>query len=441
MAPEPARTEPVAPDDPPAERTVVTPCRPGALTRRGEATVTRQASAPNGFSSNHDPAPPSLHLINPRTDPRWDTWLDAFPDATVFHTSAWAAVLEDTYGFKPVYLLLGDLDQPTALLPFMECSSPFTARRGVSLPFTDHVAPLVRERRESPKVESRSPKDVDASASNLELPTSNSEPRTSNLAPRPSDFDFRPSDFLTFARSRRWRTLECRGGGEAFWPSAPASLRFYRHTIDLVPDERVLFARLDSAVRRAIRKAERSGLEIRREQSREAVEIYYALHCQTRKKHGLPPQPISFFHNLYRHLIERDLGQVFLAYHHGRPVAGAVFLQSFRQALYKFGASDEANLELRANNLVFWTAIRHYAERGYQTLDLGRTSLDQSGLRRFKLGWGAVETTIEYVKFDLRRDRFLTERDHVTGWHTALFRRLPIPVLRWLGARLYPHLT
>ncbi|MCZ7636146.1 MAG: GNAT family N-acetyltransferase [Verrucomicrobia bacterium] len=208
-----------------------------------------------------------------------------------------------------------------------------------------------------------------------------------------------------------------------------------------MPDERVLCARLDSAVRRAIRKAERAGLEVRREQSREAVEIYYDLHCRTRKKHGLPPQPISFFHNLHRHLIERDLGEIFLAYHQGRPVAGAVFLRSFRQALYKFGASDEANLELRANNLVLWTAIRHYAERGFQTLDLGRTSLDQSGLRRYKLGWGATETTIAYVNYDLRHDQFLVGRDRSTGWHTALFRRLPIPVLRWLGACLYPHLT
>lgn len=405
----------------------VTRCRPGALTRRGEDMATHFASLAKDSASNPDPVPPSFHLINPRTDPRWDTWLDAFPDATVFHTAAWAAVLEDTYGFKPVYLAFGDPDSPTALLPVMECSSPFTGRRGVSLPFTDHVPPLIRDRRESAKVESRSAKDVEASASDLPL--------------RPSNFDFRPSDFLPFARARRWRTIECRGGTETFWPSAPASLRFYGHTLDLVPDERVLFARLDSAVRRAIRKAERAGLEVRREQSREAVETYYALHCQTRKKHGLPPQPISFFHNLLRHLIERDRGEIFLAYHQDRPVAGAVFLQSFRHPLYKFAASDEASLELRANNLVLWTAIRHYAERGFQALDLGRTSLDQSGLRRFKLGWGAAETTIAYVRYDLRHDRFLHGRDRITGWYTALFRRLPIPVLRWLGARLYPHLT
>jgi hypothetical protein len=43
------------------------------------------------------------------------------------------------------------------------------------------------------------------------------------------------------------------------------------------------------------------------------------------------------------------------------------------------------------------------------SLHLGKTSLQHEGLRRFKRNLGAVERRIEYVKYDLRRNRFLVE--------------------------------
>jgi hypothetical protein len=72
-------------------------------------------------------------------------------------------------------------------------------------------------------------------------------------------------------------------------------------------------------------------------------------------------------------------------------------------------------------------------------LHLGRTSLWNDGLRRFKLGWGAREERIEYVKYDLGAGRFVCDRDESTGWHTRIFQRMPIRLSRWLGAALYRH--
>lgn len=342
-----------------------------------------------------------FRIVNPLTEPSWDDWINAHPESTVFHTSAWAAVLQETYGFRPQYLVTSETDGPRGVLPLMECASSITRLRGVSLPFTDYVQPLVR-----------------GSAAFKAL------------------FD----QAIALGRQRGWRAFECRCGSDCL-PDAPASLTFYRHVLDLRGDEAKPLAGFDSSVRRAIRKAERSAIELHREESWEAVAAYYVLHCQTRRKHGLPPQPVGFFRSLYRHLIARGAGCVFLACHQGRPIAGALFLHRGGQALYKYGASDEAHLDLRANNLLFWVAIQFYADHGYQTLDFGRTSLGNDGLRRFKLGWGAAESRAGYLKYDLRRDRFVTDRDLASGWHNALFRRLPLPVLRWVGARLYRHLT
>jgi lipid II:glycine glycyltransferase (peptidoglycan interpeptide bridge formation enzyme) len=171
-----------------------------------------------------------------------------------------------------------------------------------------------------------------------------------------------------------------------------------------------------------------------------AVRDFYRLLRQTRQRHGMPPQPFAFFANLQRHILAPNHGRVVLARLGRVAVAGAVFLQFGRTALFKFGASDESFQNLRANNLVMWRAIQWHVQRGFESLDFGRTSLDNEGLRRFKLSWGTQERTIEYLRYELRAERFVTSEDRSSGWHNRLFRRLPGRISQLIGAGLYRHL-
>jgi hypothetical protein len=88
-----------------------------------------------------------------------------------------------------------------------------------------------------------------------------------------------------------------------------------------------------------------------------------------------------------------------------------------------------------------WEAIKRCAGLGCASLHLGRTSLANPGLRQFKLGFGAREETIEYCKYDLRRQRFVKDIDRAEGWINGLFRLLPLPLFRMAGQALYPHLS
>ena len=345
----------------------------------------------------------SWAVVDPLATPAWDEWVRAWPQAGVFHTAAWMAVLTATYGFKSLALVRSAADGRRALLPLMECASPWRGRRGVALPFSDHLEMLAATLAEQQEL--------------LEAA-------------------------IALGRARGWRYVEGRSGGEDGGVAAGReSVRFLRHVLRLDREAAALFAGLEGSVRQAIRKAAREGVEVRQETSWDAVAAFYELHSQTRRSHGLPPQPLRFFRHLHAGLIARGAGAVFCAYRQGRPLAAAIFLQMGPRVVYKFGASDREYLHLRANNAVMWAAIRHYAETGCTTLDLGRTTVGQEGLRRFKLSWGSEETEIGYWQYDLRRDRFVRQPDRSTGWHTTLFRRLPVPVLRWLGERLYPHLT
>jgi len=337
---------------------------------------------------------------NPLTVEGWNTRIAFDREHNIFHTAEWAGVLADTYGFAPICFTAGRGDEPEAVFPVMEVASRLTGRRGVSLPFTDHCEPL-----------------------------GSSEAVSAAMR-----------DALEFGRTRGWRYLECRGGGRAdFLKNAAPSVSFHGHALDLERDTDRLFARLDGSVRRAIRKAEKSGLTIEFSTSLSAVHNYYQLHCITRRHHGLPPQPFRFFEAIHRRLVDRGLGAVVSARLGDQVVAAAVFLKAGARATYKFGASDRRFQETRANNLVMWEAIRRFASEGAAVLDFGRTSLDNEGLRRFKRGWGAREFRINYYRYDLRRNAFVTEPDRASGWHTRVFRLLPIPLARTIGTLLYKH--
>jgi lipid II:glycine glycyltransferase (peptidoglycan interpeptide bridge formation enzyme) len=211
--------------------------------------------------------------------------------------------------------------------------------------------------------------------------------------------------------------------------------------LELGRDEARLLDRFGSSVRRAIRKAENAGVQVELSQSREAMRTFYALHCKTRRRHGLPPQPGSFFLNIWEHMVSKQAGFVALATCREMPVSASVFLHSGKRAIFKFGASNQALQHLRANNLVMWEAIKWYAHHGFEVLDFGRTSIAQEGLRTFKRGWGTEERRIEYFRYDFRKSGFVLDKDSVLGWYRSMFKMMPVGLLRLVGGLIYKHLA
>ena len=353
------------------------------------------------FTDKHDTVDDQVRVLNPLEIENWDSRLEHFPEANFFHGAAWARVLNSTYGYQPMYFTTGEGNGIRSLLPVMEVDSWLTGRRGISLPFTDECEPL----------------GVDANSIGLLFVNAQ-----------------------IYAKQHAWKYLECRGGMAAL-EQASASTSFYNHRLQMQPDEAALFARFDSSVRRAVRKAGQSQITIEFSQSSAAISSFYDLLCMTRQRHGVPPQPFHFFSNIHRHILAQNQGWVVLARHGGIPVAGAVFLHSNKSVIYKFGASNAAFQHLRPNNLVMWEAIRRYAREGFSTLDFGRTELTNEGLRQFKLSWGTQERIIDYFRYDTQNNCFLINKNEDNGTLRQLFRSLPRFVSRLVGILLYKHIA
>ncbi len=349
-----------------------------------------------------------------------------------FHSSHWAKVLCESYGYKPLYFVdilnsnlkrsapstSNYLDAPHAMLsapgslravshkelltciPVMEVKSFLTGRRGVSLPFTDYCEPIIEK--------TISIQDI--------------------------------FSYLTeYGKQVGWKYIEIRGNGNSPH-DLPVSSYYYGHILDLSQNEEQIFSGFRSSTRRNIKKAIKEGVKVNVSNSLKSIREFYRLNCITRKDHGQPPQPYYFFKKIYDHIISKNYGMVVSASYKGKIIAGAVYFHFGKKALFKYGASDKKYQHVRANNIVMWEAIKRYCKQGYSTFCFGRTEQENPGLRQFKSGWGAEEKIIKYYKYDLKKSAFLNGNSRMSELHNKVFNKMPIPLLKVVGSVLYKHI-
>ncbi|MFO7693218.1 MAG: GNAT family N-acetyltransferase [Vicinamibacterales bacterium] len=353
-----------------------------------------------------------MHVLDPLTDTRWTDLLDRHPRASVFHSRGWLQALKRTYGYEPVVLTTsaqGPLENGLALCRV----STWLARRLVSLPFSDHCDPLMDR-----------PDDLEAML-----------------------------EFLTGEMEREhWRSLELRPRPGA-WPEGgerPSGVaegsRFCLHTLDLAqPEERIFRNFHASSTQRAIRRAEREGLTYEAGRSEPLLSAFYRLLRLTRRRHGLPPQPMAWFRNLIgcipstRFARSGQGATIHVASKDGRPVAGILTLTFKQSMVYKYGGSDAAYHPLGGMPFLFWRAIQAAKALGVEELDLGRSDLDQPGLVAFKEHLGGVRSELTYyTRPEIRAGA--GRRDPFDRLAREAIRYLPDAVLDLSGRFLYKHL-
>lgn len=341
-----------------------------------------------------------VHVLDPLTDPRWDDLVARHPRASVFHTQGWLDALKRTYGYEPFTLTTtgaGPLDDGLAFCRVRT----WAARRLVSLPFSDHCEPLVE-----------APSALAAMVEWLDLER----------------------------REGGWRSFELRpctpSGGRPV--GVAETQRFMLHTLDLRrPAADIFRAFHSSSTQRAIRRAEREGLEYDAGRSRAHLEEFFGLLRLTRRRHGLPPQPLEWFRQLLASFGERLT--IHLARHESTAVAVILTLTFKRTMVYKYGGSDAAHHARGGMPFLFWRAIQQAQAAGIEALDLGRSDLDQEGLIAFKDHLGATRSELTYYgrpgrPADQTRQGVLSSAARRVAAH------LPDAALDFTGRVLYRHL-
>lgn len=339
-------------------------------------------------------------LTNPQdSNYEWERNVFSNPDYSFFNSKEWLELIIQSYNYKNISIIKNESDSSFQYFPLVEINSFITGKRAVCLPFSDYCEPLAADQ---------------------------------------TAFDICFNKLLEQGEIAKWKYLEIKGGAKFLSQHEPAAIDF-GHLLHLNTDENKLFSSFSSNTKRNIKKSLSEGLEVEISSDQKAMNDYYNLNLITRKRHGLPPQPYKFFQNLFEKIINTGRGTICLASHNKQIIAGAVYLHFGKKVLYKYGASDLSLQNLRANNLVMWEAIRHYAALGYEEFYFGKTEPENEGLRRFKNGWNTVEYEIKTFRYDFTKKNFVKLKTKTHGEHNKYFASLPIPLLKAIGKIAYRH--
>jgi hypothetical protein len=341
--------------------------------------------------------------IEPLKDPRWAHFVESHPGSSVFHTTAWLEALYRTYGYSSVVYT----DEPPGVelksgVPFCHINSWLTGSRFVSVPFADHCEPLVE-----------SPTTLIGLCSRLLQPP---------LSSQHAYVEMRPLQLLP-------------GLGQ---PWEPGSV-YHWHRIDLSPSLPILFRNCHrDSVQRKIRRAEREHLQYESGRSEALLTAFYRLLLLTRRRHGIPPQPITWFRNLIACF--GNALTIRVASMSGQPAAAILTLRHKNTLVYKYGCSDVRMNKYGGTHLLFWRAIEEAKEENLLTFDLGRTDIANEGLTTFKNRWGAISEPLIYHRLPLsvRSDSGKISK-MVTGFGKKLLPYLPDTVFVAIGELLYRH--
>jgi CelD/BcsL family acetyltransferase involved in cellulose biosynthesis len=304
----------------------------------------------------------NLVRIDPRTDPLWSQLLERQRDS-LFHSGLWLEVLHRTYQMDiQANLLLNDAAEPEAGIHYCAISD-IRGERIISLPFSDYCDPLVSNDVQwdaliEPLLDMRQP--MNMRCLDNEIP-------------------------LTDARYQHVK--------RAKW-----------HGIDLERDPELLWPGIESSARRAIRKAEKSGITVRLAQDEQDLRAFFKLHLGIRKyKYRLLAQPYRFFQNIWEIFSAAGRAALMLATVGDEVIGSVMFLGWGSTLYYKFSASSSAHLEYRPTDLLIWEGMKFAQEHGYTFLDLGLSDWDQEGLVRYKRKFATSEKTITFLQHQVDR--------------------------------------
>jgi hypothetical protein len=292
------------------------------------------------------------------SDERWLNFISARPDSVIFHHPSWIKMIAQYYRFTPfLAIVTNPHGQILAGVPIMAIKKAKRSNRWVSLPFTDHCAPLAETQEDLLQLENG-------------LVESMGERKAADLELR---WEYPDSQKLFHSNDYMLAILDISG-----------ELKDIAH-------------RMGSNNYRKTRLAGKHGVTVENGTSMKYLEMYYQLHLETRRRQGVPVQPWGFFKALQKEILEPGMGNIWLGMKEGKAVAGLFTLNWNKTFIYKYSANNEIGRQTFASYSVLWEAIQWANSQGYTRLDFGRSDISNEGLRRYKNQWGSTEIPLIYT--------------------------------------------
>ncbi|MCL5019791.1 MAG: GNAT family N-acetyltransferase [Patescibacteria group bacterium] len=341
-----------------------------------------------------------IKLLEENDRATYNLFVENHPDGTIYHTSEWTQVHVQSLGFTSYCILAVENNRLQGAIPFLSSRNVF-GRKLVSVPIGHLCKPLYGCEKDLTQM---------------------------------LDYSVRLAE-----------ELHCKGATIKAGDRLPVP-GFYERDEQFVLSElplssvTELWKNVKDPVKRAIKKAKKSGIKIYDGQNSEDWRAFYEVYCETKRFQGIPAYPFRFFQTVQDMFSPTNRVRLILAGFEGKVLAGVILLYYKDRVYYSFGAStkNQAVLQMRPNQALFWEVIKEASENGYKVFDFGFSHKSNIGLIRFKSQWGARERPhYDYHYIRSRQGRNAVNREG-RGFRifASLMRKIPIAVHRHLDPLL-----
>jgi hypothetical protein len=155
-----------------------------------------------------------------------------------------------------------------------------------------------------------------------------------------------------------------------------------KYTIDSYWDK------ISFRVRNKIRNAEKNGLvfKVENENIPNAVERFYKLLTETRKRLGVPVYPIKLFVSYFNNF-PQDKIKIFSIYKDSSVISSLIVFHNKYRSIDAYSASNDVGFLLKANDLMIYNVIKYCMNNEIKYFDFGADSPLQRSLIGYKLKW------------------------------------------------------
>ena len=322
----------------------------------------------------------------------WDDYVEHASAATVYHLWCWRDVFEGVFGHRCHYLAALRHGAVVGVLPLVEFRSRLFGRFAVSLPFVNYGGAIADDVEARDRLVEHAARLVsEGGLSHVELR------HTDRLCPQ-----------LPERQHKVAMRLPLPATSDALW-----------HTID-------------RKARNQIRKAQKSGLDVR-EGREELLDGFYGVFAENMRDLGTPVYPRRLFEAVARVLPNSvRVHQVRLG---SEVVAGALTIQWRSGVEVPWASSLQRHRDKCPNNLLYWSMLEGAVGRGMTIFDFGRSTPGE-GTFHFKQQWGAVASPFhwEYLLASGRQVPDQSPKNPKFRAAIAAWQRLPL----WVANRLGP---
>ncbi|MBW2991788.1 FemAB family PEP-CTERM system-associated protein [Candidatus Woesearchaeota archaeon] len=321
----------------------------------------------------------------------WDDFVEEHPDSSFFHRIGWKKVIENSYNFKPHYLVVKENNIILGILPLFEIKQP-TGKKLLSVPFSTEGGILSRTE----------------TAKQQLIEKAKQLTKQNNL------------DYLELRQ-------------EKDIGSDLKTKDYYCHMkLILGSDPKFVWQQMDKKARNAVRKAEKLGLTT--DKGLNYLNDFYKIFSRNMRELGTPVDKKQFFEEIIKHFpsnIEIVVAKL------KDKVIGAIFLIKHKNTVKSEWASSlRKYFGYNANQLMYWRAIQDACKDGFEIFDFGR-SIEGEGTYNFKKKFGAKSVKLNYKYFINKGDMPDTRK---TSKKRQLFAKtwskLPLFITNNLGPRI-----